>query len=74
MIKTQQHANKVKAGRAGGLRTLEKYGREHLSQIGKKGAAVFHKRYRFEAVDLNDFAIVRRDTREVIAFLSGRPF
>ncbi|HMV28540.1 MAG TPA: hypothetical protein PKE23_04090 [Anaerolineales bacterium] len=62
------------AGRRGGLATLAKHGKDHFSKIGKRGAATFWKRYKFEPTGLNDFAIVKRETREVIAFLSGRPF
>ena len=62
------------AGRRGGRATVAKHGKDHMSKIGKRGAAVFWKRYAFEPAGQSDFAIVKRDTREVIAFLSGRPF
>lgn len=65
---------KQSAGQKGGRATVEKHGREHMSRIGKRGAAVFWKRYEFQPTGLNDFAIVKRETREVIAFVSGRSF
>lgn len=62
-------------GRRGGLATVRKHGKEHMSKIGKRGAATFHKRYMLQPVGLNDFAIVKRsDTRVVIGFLSGGGF
>ena len=33
------------AGRKGGLATLAKYGKEHLSGIGRKGQETLRKRY-----------------------------
>jgi len=66
--------SKKSAGQRGGLATLAKHGREHFAKIGQRGAAEFHKRYRLDPFGLNDFAIVRRDTGDVISFLSGRPF
>jgi hypothetical protein len=65
---------KAAAGRAGGLRTLEKYGVEHFKKIGAIGAKVFHRRYRLTPVGLDNFAIVNRETNEVKAFLNGVPF
>lgn len=65
---------KQRAGKKGGDATLRKHGREHFSRIGKCGAEVFHARYRLEPVNLNDFAIVNRETGEVKAFLNGLPF
>lgn len=62
------------AGRRGGLATHARHGSEHMRAIGAKGAKVFHSRYRLEPVNLNDFAIIHRDTGEVKAYLSGLPF
>lgn len=63
---------KQSAGKKGGLATLARHGLAHMREIGKRGAATFWKRYQFEPSGLNDFAIVKRDTREVIAMLSGK--
>ena len=60
-------------GRRGGLATVAKHGADHMSAIGKRGAATFWKRYKMQPVGSSDFAIVKRnDDRVVIAFLSGR--
>ena len=67
----EQRNKKRQAGRLGGLKTLERRGREYFSTIGKRGADAFHKRYRLEPVYQNDFAIVRRETGEIVNYLSG---
>lgn len=78
MNKTTDSFGKMKRrewGRRGGRATVKKYGREHMSKIGKRGAAAFHRLYALQPVGLNDFAIVKRkDTRIVIGFLSGKGF
>jgi hypothetical protein len=45
-----------------------------MQRIGKRGAAKFWKLYRFAPVGLYDFAVVKRETNEVVAFTSGRPY
>lgn len=67
-------SKKATAGRRGGETTLKKYGVDHFRQIGKKGAMVFHSRYKLEPVNMSNFAIVNRVTGEVKAFLNGKPF
>ena len=62
---------KQQAGKRGGLATLARYGSEHMSAIGKRGAAVFWKRYKLEPTGLSDFAIVNRQTGAIKNFLSG---
>lgn len=62
------------AGRRGGLSTVAKYGAEHMRAIGRAGARVFWERYRFSPVGTFQFAVVRRETNQVVAFLDGRPF
>lgn len=64
---------KREAGRRGGLATVKKHGREHMQKIGRAGAMVLHKRYKLEPVDLNDFALVDRETGALKARLSGLP-
>lgn len=59
------------AGRRGGMNTLVRHGRDHFKKIGRKGAAVFHQRYKLIPVFQNDFAIVDRQTNLTKAFLSG---
>jgi len=68
----QQKHTKRSAGQIGGQTTLARYGTDHMREIGKRGAVTFWNRYRFEPTGLSDFAIVRRETNEVIAFTSGR--
>ncbi len=59
--------DKREAGRLGGLATVEKYGHDHMSEIGKKGAEVLYKRYALRPYQLTKFALVDRDTGEVKA-------
>ncbi|MCC6568926.1 MAG: hypothetical protein IT315_06790 [Anaerolineales bacterium] len=61
-------------GRRGGKATVEKHGREHMRTIGKRGASTFWKRYSLRPAGTSDFAIVKRENGEVIAFTSGKPF
>ncbi len=70
---TELREKRRKAGRRGGLQTLKRYGRKHFKKIGRWGAHVMHSTYHLAPVDQNDFAIVRRNTGEVVAYLSGRP-
>lgn len=64
--------NKKEAGKLGGLATYKKYGREWMVKIGKRGAAVFYQRYFLQPTNLNDFAIVNKETGEVINYLNGQ--
>lgn len=63
---------KQQAGRKGGLTTLARHGPEHMRRIGQRGAAVFWKLYTTRPAGTSDFAIVKRETGEVIGFTSGR--
>lgn len=65
---------KQQAGKRGGLATLARHGKSHFQKIGKRGAAVFWKLYRFEPAGMSDFAIVHRETGEVKNFISGKPW
>lgn len=67
--------NQVKqdAGRKGGLATLKKFGKRYFKKLGKLGAHRMHATYKLEPVDLNDFALVHRETGKVKAYLSGKP-
>jgi len=51
---------KREAGRKGGLATVQKHGTQHMAKIGRKGAQVFHARYKLEPFGIGDFAIVRK--------------
>ncbi len=59
-------------GRRGGRATVAKHGREHMQTIGKRGAVTFWKRYTLRPAGTSDFAITKRKTGEVIAFMSGK--
>ena len=67
----QKHTKKS-GGQMGGRATLARYGPDHMRTIGKRGATTFWKRYSLAPAGLSDFAIVRRETNEVIAYTSGR--
>jgi general stress protein YciG len=69
----QKKQTKQQAGRKGGLATVARHGSEHMRAIGRRGAATFWKRYAMHPAGLSDFAIVKRENNEVIAFTSGRP-
>lgn len=71
---TQPKHTKQSAGQIGGRATVSLYGPEHMRAIGKRGAATFWKRYTMQPAGLSQFAIVNRDSGEVIAFTSGRPW
>ena len=58
---------KQKAGRLGGLRTVEKRGKAHMSAIGKKGAATTWKLYAIQPVDSSGYALVERATGKIRA-------
>lgn len=70
-MKNKKHTKQT-AGRKGGLRTLARHGPEHMRRIGQRGAARFWELYTTRPAGTSDFAIVKRDTGEVIAFTSGR--
>jgi len=64
---------KQQAGQRGGLATLARHGREHMAAIGKRGARTFWKRYHLSPIGASDFAIVKRDTGEVVNRLYYQP-
>ena len=61
---------KAQSGKLGGLATLKKYGNQHMANIGKRGAQAFWKKYTLKPVNLSHFAIVNRQTNEIIAHIS----
>jgi general stress protein YciG len=65
--------NKAQAGQKGGQTTVEKYGKEHMEELARKGAAAFHKKYHLVKLGTSDFAIVNRETGEPTGkTISGR--
>ncbi len=63
--------NKQQAGSLGGKATVAKHGRAYMRQLAVKGAAAFHARYHYVKHGTSDFLIVDRQTRRVVATLSG---
>lgn len=61
------NTTKQKAGRLGGLRTVEKHGKEHMRTIGRRGAATTWKRYAIMPVDSSGYALVERATGKIRA-------
>jgi hypothetical protein len=61
------------AGRKGGKRTAKRYGKRYMRRLGRWGAHRMHSTYSLTPVDLNDFALVHKETGQIKAYLSGRP-
>ncbi len=64
---------KAAAGRKGGRTTVKRYGKRYMRRLGRWGAHVMHSMYDLMPTDLNDFALIHRETGEVKAYLSGKP-
>lgn len=65
---------KPKRGQAGGRALFRARGPAHMAAIGKRGAAVFWRRYKLAPVGTSQFAIVRRADGAVVNFLDGAPW
>lgn len=61
--------NKQQAGSKGGRATVAKYGRSHMQQIGKAGAAVTWTRYTMKPVNQSQYAMVNRETNVIVALI-----
>ena len=55
------------AGRLGGKATLKKYGKGHMSKIGKRGSDTTWDRYKMVPYKLNEFAMVEKRTNIIVA-------
>ena len=64
--------DKKSAGRIGGLATVKKYGPEHMAEIGKAGAKTTWTRYHLQPTGTSDFAMINRETGQIVALISGR--
>jgi general stress protein YciG len=64
---------KQQAGSKGGRATVARHGREHMQQIGKRGAAVTWQRYHLSPIGQSGWAMVSRDTNEVKTFVNFIP-
>lgn len=58
---------KQKAGRAGGLATLARHGREHMRKIGRRGAETTWLRYNLLPTGIGAYAMVDKITGKVVA-------
>jgi hypothetical protein len=61
--------DKKQAGSKGGRATVEKHGRGHMQQIGKRGAAVTWTRYTLKPVNQSQYAMVDRETNIIKAVI-----
>ncbi len=57
---------KQQAGSLGGRATFARHGREHMREIGKRGAAVTWTRYTLKPVNESQYAMVHRETNRII--------
>ena len=55
------------AGSKGGRATVSKHGREHMQQIGRRGAVVTWTRYTLKPVNQSQYAMVERETGRIKA-------
>jgi hypothetical protein len=53
---------KAEAGKLGGKKTAAKYGQSYMSELARRGAIAFHKKYKLVKDGNSDFAIVNRET------------
>jgi hypothetical protein len=58
---------KQSAGALGGRATVKKLGRDHMSTIGARGAAVTWSRYSLKPVNESQYAMVHRETNKIIS-------
>lgn len=61
--------NKAQAGHLGGQATFKKHGSDHMKVIGLKGAQAFWKKYTLLPKSTANFAIVNRQTNQIVAYL-----
>lgn len=57
--------DKRQAGSKGGRATFTKYGRNHMQDIGAKGALVTWTRYTLKPVGQTEYAMVERATGKI---------
>ncbi len=58
--------NRKQAGSKGGRATVAKHGREHMQEIGKRGAAATWARYFLAPWGTSRYAMVERKTFKII--------
>lgn len=60
-------AKKARAGSLGGRVTVARYGKAHMAEIGRRGAATLWQRYHLTPAGLNGWALIRKADNQVIA-------
>jgi hypothetical protein len=65
--------SKAQAGALGGKATYDKYGRDHMADIGRAGAEVTHTRYHLAPAGTSGWAMVDRVTGQVKAIIGNGP-
>lgn len=58
---------KAEAGRLGGKATVKKYGKDHMADIGQKGAEATWTRYKMLPVNTSQYAMVEIETNRIVA-------
>lgn len=64
--------NKTQAAALGGKAVYLKYGTDHMRKLGKAGAAATWNRYTLQPINLNDFAMVNKETGQIVATINGK--
>lgn len=67
-----KHAKQT-AGQLGGRVTVQRHGRDHMREIGKRGASVTWQRYHLSPVGQSGWAMVSRETNKVKKFINYIP-
>jgi general stress protein YciG len=65
--------DKHQAGSKGGKTTVERHGREHMQEIGKRGAAVTWEKYHLSPIGQSGWAMIDRETNQVKTFVNFIP-
>jgi len=60
---------KAEAGRLGGQKTVQKYGRKHMAQIGAKGADATWTKYSMKPAGTRGWAMVDKVTGIIVAVI-----
>ena len=60
--------NRKEISRLGGNALFKKYGSQYMSDLGRKGATEFWRKYRLVPTETYRFAIVDRESGKFIAF------
>jgi hypothetical protein len=59
--------NKQDAGRKGGLATVERYGSDHMAEIGLRGATSLWKRCFLMKLGTSNWALVEKGTNHIVS-------